>query len=74
MDDHERSSHFMEGKISQADYAVMIALHFLRAHGTKIFQISHKVFWVFLDLKERKNKRGLRGGGVELRNNLNILH
>lgn len=50
----------MDGKISQAEYVIVIALHHLTAHGKIYVQISSTVDLLFYDARERKRGRGSR--------------
>lgn len=56
MDDHERSSQFMEGETSQAGHVIVIALHHFIAQEKIYVQISSTVDLLFYDARERKSK------------------
>lgn len=56
MDDSERSSQFMEGKTSQPELVIVIALHHFTAHEKIYVQISSTVDLLFYDAREGESK------------------
>lgn len=64
MNDHKRSSQFMEGKTSQAEHVIVIVLHHLMAHEKIYVQIDfHSCLAVVrCKGKESKGEEDLSGG------------